>query len=114
MLGIRPEAFDDAALADPALPTVDVDVAVLEDLGADTHVIFTVDAPRVETEELRQTAEEDALLAGDGSVFNARVGSGSSARVGAPLRLAVDPRRFHFFDPESGTRLGAAALAQTA
>jgi multiple sugar transport system ATP-binding protein len=114
VLGIRPEAFDDAALADPGLPTLDIEVAVLEDLGADTHVIFTVDAPRVETEELRQTAEEDALLAGDGSVFNARVGAGSAARVGAPLRLAVDPRRFHFFDPESGARFGAATLAQTA
>jgi multiple sugar transport system ATP-binding protein len=106
VLGVRPEAFEDAALADPALPALDVDVAVVEDLGADAHVIFTLDAARVDTEELRETAEEDALLTADGSaVFNARVGTASSARPGTPLRLAVDPRRFHFFDPATGERL---------
>jgi multiple sugar transport system ATP-binding protein len=107
VLGVRPEAFEEAALADPALPTIGVDVAVVEDLGSDTHVIFTVDAPRVDTEELRQAAEEDALLAGDGAVFNARVGSASAAKAGRPLRLAVNPRRFHFFDPATGQRVGA-------
>ena len=50
-----PESFEDAAFADPALPQLDAEVAVLEDLGSDAHVIFPVDAPRVETEELRPT-----------------------------------------------------------
>jgi multiple sugar transport system ATP-binding protein len=109
VLGVRPEAFEDAALADPTLPTLDVEVAVVEDLGSDTHVIFTVDAPRVDTEELRQAAEEDALLAGDGAVFNARVGSASEARAGGPLRLAVSPARFHFFEPSTGERVGGPA-----
>ena len=112
VLGIRPEAFEDAAHADPALPTVDVDVAVLEELGADTHVIFGVDAPRVETEELRQSAEEDALLIEAGAVFNARVDTASAARPGAPLRLAVDPSRFYFFDPDTGARLGRPATVR--
>ena len=35
-------------------PTVDVDVVVLEELGSDTHVIFPIDAPRVEAEELQR------------------------------------------------------------
>ena len=52
ILGIRPEAFEDAALADPGLPTIDVDVLVLEELGSDTHVIFPIDAPRVEAEDI--------------------------------------------------------------
>jgi multiple sugar transport system ATP-binding protein len=115
VLGVRPEAFEDAALADAALPTLNVDVAVVEDLGADTHVIFTLNAPMVDTEEIRQAAEtdaeEDALLAGDGgAVFNARVGTASAARPGAPLRLAVDPRGFHFFDPGSGERIGGPSV----
>jgi multiple sugar transport system ATP-binding protein len=111
VLGVRPEAFEDATLADPGLPTLDVDVDVVEDLGADTHVIFTLDAPKVDTEELREATEEEALLAGDGgAVLNARVGTASRARPGAPLRLAVDPRGFHFFDHGSGERIGGPSV----
>jgi multiple sugar transport system ATP-binding protein len=115
ILGIRPEAFEDAAFADPTLPTVDVDVLVLEELGSDTHVIFPIDAPRVEAEDLRAAAdhEEDALLADDQSVFNARVSSRTEATPGAPLRLAVEPASLYFFDPDTGASLtpGAAVPA---
>jgi multiple sugar transport system ATP-binding protein len=116
VLGIRPEAFEDAAFADPSLPTLDVDVHVVEELGSDAHVIFTVDAPAVDTDEVRESREDDAaLLAADGAVFTARVDPATSARAGGPLRLAVDPRRFHFFDPDTGANLTAAPVpaAQT-
>jgi multiple sugar transport system ATP-binding protein len=105
--GIRPEAFEDAAFADPALPQVDVQIEVVEELGADTHVIFTVDAPRVEVSDVREAAgDEDAsLVAVEGSLFTARVNPGTTARPGAKLRLAVDPARFHYFDSETGLRL---------
>ncbi len=33
ILGIRPESFEDATFADPALPQVDVEVQVVEELG---------------------------------------------------------------------------------
>ncbi len=106
--GIRPEAFEDAAFADPSLPQLDVRVEVVEELGADTHVIFAVDAPRVEVSEVREAAgdEDAALVAVEGSLFTARVDPGTAARPGAQLRLAVDPARFHYFDPETGLRLG--------
>ena len=109
ILGIRPESFEDATFADPALPQLDAEVAVLEDLGADAHVLFAVDAPRVDAEELRDAREdEDAvLLAAAGTIFTARVDPKSEARPGRTLRLAVDPAGFHFFDPESGARLAA-------
>ncbi|HEY7793917.1 MAG TPA: sn-glycerol-3-phosphate ABC transporter ATP-binding protein UgpC [Gaiellaceae bacterium] len=109
VLGVRPESFEDAAFADPSLPQLDIEVAVLEDLGADAHVIFPVDAPRIETEGLRTTAEEEALIAGGGAVFNARVDARTGARPGEPLRLAVDPGEFYYFDPETGTSLRTAA-----
>jgi len=107
ILGIRPEAFEDAAFADPSLPAVEVDVLVLEELGADTHVIFPIEAPRVEAEELRAAAdnEEEALLADDQAVWNARVSTRTGARPGAPLRLAIDPARLYFFDPDTGASL---------
>ena len=46
ILGIRPETFEDAAFASPELPTIDVEVVVLEELGSDAHVFFRVDATR--------------------------------------------------------------------
>jgi multiple sugar transport system ATP-binding protein len=111
ILGIRPESFEDAALADAGLPAIDVDVVVLEELGSDSHVIFPIDAPKVEAEELRAAVddEEDALLADDRSMWNARVSSKTEAAPGRPLRLAIDPAGFYFFDPDSGASLTAGA-----
>ncbi len=110
VVGIRPEAFEDAGLADPALPQFDVQVEVVEDLGPDTHVIFQVDTPPIDVTEVREAAgDEDALLQTDRATFTARVDPKTAARPGRPLRLAVDPARFHFFDPATGLRLEHAA-----
>jgi hypothetical protein len=35
-------------------------------------------------------------------VFCARVDSRTSCGPRSPIRLSVDPRRFHFFDPQTG------------
>jgi multiple sugar transport system ATP-binding protein len=107
ILGIRPEDFEDAAFADPSLPAFDVDVAVVEDLGADAHVIFPLDARKVEAEDVGVTDEGDAdvLLVGEAARINARVDPATQARVGGRLRLAVSPARFHFFDPQTGASL---------
>jgi multiple sugar transport system ATP-binding protein len=111
VLGIRPEAFEDTAFADPALPQIDVEVTVLEDLGADAHAIFPVDAPPVRTDDVRRATDDDALLVPDQTFFNARIDARTRARIGAPLRLAVDAARFHFFDAETGANaaIGGAA-----
>ena len=104
--GLRPEAFEDAAFAEPSLPRIDVKVEVVEELGADTHVLFSVAEPRVEVGEVRAaTGDEDATLGTvEGSLFTARVDPGTSAKPGQPLKLAVDPSRFHYFDPDTGLR----------
>jgi multiple sugar transport system ATP-binding protein len=106
VVGIRPEAFEDGAFADLSLPRMDVNVEVVEELGADTHVLFTIAEPRVEVSEVRAgTGDEDATLgAVEGSLFTARVDPATAARPGHPLRLAVDPSRFHYFDPDTGLR----------
>jgi multiple sugar transport system ATP-binding protein len=118
ILGIRPEAFEDAALSDSSLPTVDIDVLVLEELGSDTHAIFPIDAPRVEAEDLRAAAdnEDETLIADDRALWNARLAARTQARPGAPLRLAVDPAQLYFFDPDTGASLtsGAAVAAAVA
>jgi multiple sugar transport system ATP-binding protein len=105
VLGVRPESFEDVAFAAPDLPRIRVRVEVLEELGSDAHVFFHVDAPRI-TAEMLEAAEEDAvLIVEDRALFTARVDPRTRGRVGTDLELALDPSRFHFFDPETGASL---------
>jgi multiple sugar transport system ATP-binding protein len=112
VLGIRPGAFEDVAHAEAGLPQIEVDVAVLEELGAESHVIFWVDAPPVSVEDagVEDEDEERAQLLADEerSLFTATVDARTAARPGSTLRLAVDPRTFHFFDPATGHSLRGA------
>jgi multiple sugar transport system ATP-binding protein len=111
VLGIRPESFEDDTFATPDLPRIDVEVVVLEELGSDAHVFFHADATRITSEVLEAEGEEDAqLVAEPKALLNARVDPRTSARVGGRLRLAVDPGRFHFFDPETGASLLEAGI----
>jgi multiple sugar transport system ATP-binding protein len=107
VLGIRPESFQDAAFA-PGAPTITARVEVLEELGADAHVLFTVDAPPRATDVL-ETTDETALLVPDRALFSARVDPRTRARVGSDVRLAVNTSRLHFFDHATGERLEPAA-----
>jgi multiple sugar transport system ATP-binding protein len=108
VLGLRPESFEDAEFSRDDLPTVEVTVEVVEEIGSDTYVFFQVDAPRVSAEALAGT-DDDRLIAEERARFAARVDPRTRASVGAPLRLAIDPARFHFFDPRTGASLLAAA-----
>ena len=114
ILGIRPQDFEDAAFADPSLPTIEVEATVVEELGSESHVIFTVDAPPVDAEPVRAATDEGdraVLLADDRrSLFTAEVAEQSAARAGARVRLAVNPARFHYFDPASGETLAGKQL----
>jgi multiple sugar transport system ATP-binding protein len=112
ILGIRPESFEDSEFANPALPQIEVEVSVLEELGADAHVIFPIDAPPVATEDLEATSDEplEGLIADEQrALFNARVDPRTDAVTGQGLRLAVDAWQFHFFDPETGMTLRTSA-----
>jgi multiple sugar transport system ATP-binding protein len=103
VLGIRPEAFEDAAFAPLEMPRIEAQVTVLEELGSDAHAYFYVDSPRVSSEEVAEAAdgEETMLLVDEKTLFNARLDTRTSARVGQRIELAVDPARFHFFDPQT-------------
>ena len=106
VLGVRPESFEDAAFSATELPGLDVEVAVLEELGSDAHVFFPVAAPLITPDALEDEGEDGAsLVAAEAALLNARVDPRTAARVGQTLRLVVDPARFHFFDPESGLSL---------
>jgi len=113
IVGIRPEDFEDAQFAESGRPEIEVEVSVVEELGAEAHVIFPVDAAPVDTDDLRAVHDEREagakLIADDTRAhFTARVDARTSARSGTMLRLAVNPAAFHFFDAETGVSLAAA------
>jgi multiple sugar transport system ATP-binding protein len=109
ILGIRPESFEDAAAAHD-LPTIEVEVEVLEDLGSDAHVFFPVDARSI-TAEVLEAAGEDGPPALGGSLFTARVTARTAATVGGRVSLAVDPDALQLFDHATGVRLVPGAIA---
>jgi multiple sugar transport system ATP-binding protein len=119
VLGVRPSDFEDADVwGDRGLPTIEVTADVTEDLGSEVHVVFTVDAPPVITEETVAAARVDEVVDADEaplggrSEFVAEVDARTTARAGRHVRLSLDPARFHFFDPDSGRAVGRPGAAR--
>ena len=111
ILGIRPEDLEDAELADAAAGrTLDGEVQLTEALGSEVMVHFSIDATHAITDEVRElqkdagTAEMGMASAqdGGGATMVGRFGARSKARKGEPIKVAVDTRALHFFDPETG------------
>ena len=113
IVGIRPTDFDHAAAADGSMPRVHVKPDVVEDLGAEHHVIFTLDAPRVAVDAVRAAIDDDGdegkLFADDRAVFTAVVDDRRGIASGSDVELALDHRRLHFFDPATGRALNGAS-----
>jgi multiple sugar transport system ATP-binding protein len=119
IVGIRPEAFEDAQFSASGLPQLDAPVAVLEELGSDAYVFFEFDANPVVV-EAAATADESEdttlLTQRDRALFTARVDPRTAAEVGSTVRLTIEPSRLYFFSPETGESLlgstvGAGAAA---
>ena len=114
VLGIRPSDFEDADVWSSDMPAIEARVDVTEELGSEVHVLFTVDAPPIITEDTlaAATAEEGeeiiSLIAAEGkSSFTAQVDARTAARPGGSVRLSVDPRRLYFFNRETGLALSS-------
>ena len=92
ILGIRPTDFEHGLTVDPELPRLRVQPDVVEDLGSERHVIFTLDAPRVTAEAVRAASDEKddhgQLFADDRAVFTGVV----DARHEISVRLACRAR----------------------
>ncbi|RJL34143.1 ABC transporter ATP-binding protein [Bailinhaonella thermotolerans] len=114
ILGVRPSDFDEASNGNGDWARMSVKAEVTEELGSEINVIFMIDSPPVEhkdTAALAQDAgeEEDVTalpLAGDKSMWTARVNARSHVRPGDSVELAVDTNNLHFFDKESGLAIG--------
>ena len=103
-MGLRPEDFDDAAFA-RGLPMISAGSRCWRSSAPTRTSSSRVDAPPVTAEAL-ETAVGGGLPATQ-ALFAARVDPRTTARVGDVVELAVDARRFHFFDPLTGSRLAA-------
>ena len=96
VVGIRPEAFEDAAVAnDGAAPRLRATVSLTEALGSDLLLHFPLDAPSVEA------GDPDALEGIEDRMVIARVHPRSTARLGSTVELTVDVDELHFFDSET-------------
>jgi multiple sugar transport system ATP-binding protein len=116
ILGIRPSDFEDAAAASnghsAGWARLPVRAEVTEELGSEINVLFLIDAPPVEhkdtvaAQDNPEDEEASLPLAGDKSLWTARVNARSHARGGQQIELVVDTHNLHFFDNESGLSIG--------
>ena len=112
-LGIRPTSFAVAdAGCDPSWPRMTAKVDVIEALGAEFNLLFTVEAPKVATEDVKAAiggasgADEGRLLADDRRAkFTARIYERIALEPGGSIELAIDPSQLYMFDLENGARL---------
>jgi multiple sugar transport system ATP-binding protein len=113
ILGLRPEDMEDAAIAGdaPEGRRIATNVDLVESLGSEVLVHFTISAPIVLTEHTRELAADVASEAVESleqrareerSIFVARLNPATKARAGERIELVVDTDRLHAFDPETG------------
>ena len=112
ILGIRPEDLEDAALEpdSPADRVISGEVELTEALGSEIMGHFTIEATPAITDEvleLQKDAGADGVVtpqqeASGRTVMVGRFGARSKARKGDQIRVVVDTRALHFFDPETG------------
>src|SRR5579875_2776752 len=98
VVGLRPEHLPSAASVDDG-PVIEGDVDLVEALGSELMVHFTIDATRIMAEGAHSKDEEQLVKGGEGV---ARIDPRNPMKPGERGRFAVDIERIQFFDPESG------------
>jgi multiple sugar transport system ATP-binding protein len=96
IVGIRPEDFEDATLAESTSPDRRLTAAVTltEALGSEIMVHFELDATTVDSGDPDAVEESGTDAVGR---FNPR----SRVRMGEIIEIAVTTENLHFFDPET-------------
>jgi multiple sugar transport system ATP-binding protein len=84
VLGLRPEAFELAPAG------ISAEVELVEEIGADAYVFCVTD------------------IGGETTKLVARADSRSAPKRGERVNLKPRPEEAHFFDPDSGERIGVA------
>jgi multiple sugar transport system ATP-binding protein len=108
VLGIRPEHFEDAALVDDAVKTRGAtftgEVDVVEEMGSDKYVYFTLQGAKASSAELDELAADSGsseVPTDDGQLVT-RLSVESRARENEQLSVWFDTDKIHLFNPKTG------------
>jgi len=102
VVGIRPE---DLVLGSGSGSGLAADVRLVEMLGSEQHVYFSIDATQAGQAAAGAAAGESveaAILAASAPNGVTRLDPGVEVRPGDRVTFAVDPARLYFFDPDTG------------
>jgi multiple sugar transport system ATP-binding protein len=112
IVGIRPEHFEDAAVAGDAhnLLKFKTKVQVVESMGSELYAYFDVDA-QAQSDQLSELAAdagmEDLPSHGDSQQVVARLDAASRAAPGQEAELVLEYDELKLFDPQGGRSLTA-------
>jgi len=111
VLGIRPEHFEDAALVDEAARPKGVEftaeVDLVESMGSDKYVYFTIEggaAAAADLEDLAADAGGADLPSGQANLVT-RLSAESRVKEGTPAKVWMNLEKIHLFDPANGRNL---------
>ena len=121
IVGVRPEDFEDAALAPPNHPggvEFEAPVEVLESLGSEIYAYFSFEGGAVSSDQLADLARDAGVAetpsGGGGGRAVARLNPESEISEGSRARLWIDGAKAHLFDPHDGSSLKSSRQEQRA
>ncbi len=120
IVGIRPEDFEDAALA-PSGHTAGVEftapIEVVESMGSEIYVYFGFQGGEVSSDELAELARDSGVAETPGAgagLAVARLNPESEIGEGQKAKLWFDSAKLHLFDPGDGSNVRRSAGEQKA
>jgi multiple sugar transport system ATP-binding protein len=120
VVGIRPEDFEDAALAaDPDEGfAFEAPIEMTESMGSEIYAHFSFEGQAVRADELRELDEDSGAAdipqhPDEAGRAVARLDPQSEARSGQRAKLWVDLRHLHLFDAKTGNSLTHSRATET-
>jgi len=107
IVGIRPEHFEEASLVgDKPGATFEADVDIVEAMGSDVYVYFTLKGEEAHSADLDDLAKDTGNdLHGHGVEVTARLDAAAPVQRGKKARLWYDTSKMQLFDAASGKSL---------
>jgi multiple sugar transport system ATP-binding protein len=113
--GLRPEDIEDASMLASGVRerggTFRARIEVLESMGSELYAHFSVGAEQIESQELRELAEDagaaEVPSSGEEGRIVARLDPESRVKEGEEAELWADASKLHLFEPDSGRSLTA-------